>query len=167
MIQRQHKREGNRYTHAGNGFGVGLPFRIGDRKKKERPISSILDVCGTTRTGTDLRQYNLRFLELHSICRGYCRRERQPSSRSSSNYGSIQTCLSRSLRLRTTRCIDSNIWPSHRSKHASEKERRERDAGTLLHNTWTPQCGSDGELCTVNHAVVSSGGFDYIVAVRQ
>ena len=84
-------------SHAGNGFGVGLPFRIGDRKKKERPISSILDVCGTTRTGTDLRQYNLRFLELHSICQGNCRRERQPSSRSSSNYGSIQTCLSRKV----------------------------------------------------------------------
>ena len=66
-------------SHAGNGFGVGWPFRIGDRKKKERPISSILDVCGTTRTGTDLRQYNLRFLELHSICLGNCRRERQPA----------------------------------------------------------------------------------------
>ena len=66
-------------SHAGNGFGVGWPFRIGDRKKKERPISSILDVCGTTRTGTDLRQYNLRFLELHPICRDYCSRERHPA----------------------------------------------------------------------------------------
>ena len=43
--------------------------------QKEGTLSSILD--GTTRTGTDLRQYNLRFQELHPICLGYCSRERQ------------------------------------------------------------------------------------------